>query len=78
MCSSDLFVRFGRTWYLPNEHPAWALRHAELIDFSEAGLLASVGLGEVSGRAPDHIAFSDGVPARFGRPVLATTPRAGG
>ena len=70
-------VRFGRTWYMPNAHPAWALRHAELIDFSEAGLLASVGLGELADRAPDHVAFSDGVSARFGRPVLATTPRTG-
>lgn len=69
------FVRFGRTWYLPNEHPAWALRHAELINFSDDGLLASVGLGELSARSPDHVAFSDGVRARFGRPVRSTTPR---
>ena len=38
-------VRAGRTWYLPNEHLVWALRRAELIDFSDDGLLASVGLG---------------------------------
>jgi hypothetical protein len=24
-------------WYLPNEHPVWSLRRAELIDFSEHG-----------------------------------------
>lgn len=70
-------VRFGRTWYLPNEHPVWALRHAELIAFSDDGLLASVGLGELSRRPPDHVAFSDGVQARFGRPVRSTTPRPG-
>jgi uncharacterized protein YqjF (DUF2071 family) len=67
--------RAGRTWYVPNEHPVWALRRAELIEFSDDGLLASVGLGELSGRPPDHVAFSDGVPARFGMPVRSTTPR---
>jgi uncharacterized protein len=68
-------VRAGRTWYVANEHPVWALRHAELIDFTDDGLLASVGLGELSKRPPDHVAFSDGVPARFGLPVRSTTPR---
>jgi uncharacterized protein len=69
-------VRAGRTWYLPNEHPAWSLRRAELIEFSEDGLFASVGLNELSARPPDHVTFSDGVRARFGRPVRSTTPRA--
>src|SRR4029079_9720752 len=68
--------RAGRTWYLPNEHPAWALRRAELIGFSDDGLLASVGLGDLSTRPPDHVAYSDGIAARFGRPVRSTTPRA--
>ena len=68
-------VRAGRTWYVPNEHPVWALRRAELIDFSDDGLLESVGLGELTKRPPDHVAFSDGVPARFGIPVRSTTPR---
>ena len=68
-------ARFGRTWYLPNSHPAWALRQTELIDFTDHGLLASVGLGELSRRPPDHVAFSDGVRARFGRPVPSTTRR---
>jgi uncharacterized protein YqjF (DUF2071 family) len=68
-------VRTGRTLYLPNEHPIWALRRAELIDFSEDGLFASVGLGDLGKRPPDHVAFSDGVAARFGLPVRSTTPR---
>jgi uncharacterized protein YqjF (DUF2071 family) len=67
--------RVGRTWYVPNEHPVWALRRAELIDFTDDGLLASVGLGELSKRPPDHVAFSYGVPARFGIPRRSTTPR---
>ena len=68
-------ARAGRTWYLPNDHPAWTLRTAELIDFRDDGLLASVGLGDLGERPPDHVAYSDGVPARFGLPVRATTPR---
>ena len=71
----DLVVRVGRTWYVPNEHPVWTLRRAELIDFSDDGLLASVGLGALNNIAPDHVAYSDGVPARFGLPVRSTTPR---
>lgn len=67
--------RGGRTWYLPNEHPAWALRRAELVRFEEDGLFASVGLGELAARPPDHVVFSDGLTARFGRPVPATVPR---
>jgi uncharacterized protein YqjF (DUF2071 family) len=69
-------VRGGCTWYLPNEHPVWQLRRAELIDFEDDGLLASVGLGDLGKRSPDHVTFSDGVAARFGRPVRSTTPRA--
>ncbi|MDT5059205.1 MAG: uncharacterized protein QOF66_7571 [Mycobacterium sp.] len=69
-------VRGGSTWYLPNEHPVWALRRAELIGFEDDGLLASVGLGDLGKRLPDHVMFSDGVAARFGLPVRSTTPRA--
>ncbi|MFG1931953.1 YqjF family protein [Mycobacterium sp. NPDC048908] len=69
-------VRAGRTWYVPNEHPVWRMRSAELVDFRDDGLLQSVALGALGGRSPDHVAFSDGVAARFGRPVLASTPRA--
>jgi uncharacterized protein len=69
-------VRPGGTWYVPNAHPVWAMRRAELIDFTDDGLLASVGLAELGQRPPDHVAFSDGVAARFGRPVRSTTPRA--
>jgi uncharacterized protein YqjF (DUF2071 family) len=68
-------ARAGRTWYLPNEHPTWRLQTAELQTFEEHGLLASVGLGELSGRTPDHVAFSAGVPARFGLPTSAARPR---
>jgi uncharacterized protein YqjF (DUF2071 family) len=69
-------VRGGRSWYLPNEHPVWPLRRAELIGFEDDGLLASVGLGDLGKRAPDHVTYSDGVAARFGLPVRFTRPRA--
>lgn len=67
-------ARFGRTWHLPSSHAAWSLRRAELVEFDD-GLLTSVGLGELTARAPDHVAFSDGVRATFGRPGSALTPR---
>ncbi|WP_344221044.1 DUF2071 domain-containing protein [Kribbella sancticallisti] len=67
--------RAGRTWYLPNEHPTWVLRAAELQRLEDHGLLASVGLGELSRRQPDHVAFSAGVPALFGLPTSAGRPR---
>lgn len=66
--------RLGRTWYLPNTHEQWPLHRAELVEF-EDGLLASVGWPELAGRAPDHVAFSPGVLARFGLPVPATRLR---
>jgi hypothetical protein len=69
-------VRGGCTWYLPNEHAVWPLRRAELVCFSDDGLLASVGLGDLGKRPPDHVTYSDGVAARFGPPVGSTTPRA--
>ncbi len=66
--------RAGRTWYLPNVHVTWPLRRAEVLDLDD-GLLAAAGLGDLARRAPDHVAFSEGVAATFGRPVPATTPR---
>jgi uncharacterized protein YqjF (DUF2071 family) len=69
-------VRAGRTLYVPNEHPVWTLRRAGLVGFSDDGLLASVGLGDLGERPPDHVAFSEGVAARFGLPVRSTKPRA--
>jgi uncharacterized protein YqjF (DUF2071 family) len=62
------FSRAGSTWFMPNEHPTWVLQRAELQAFEDSGLLASVGLDELSERQPDHVAFSAGVRARFGLP----------
>ena len=60
-------AHLGRTLYVPNEHPVWPLRNAEVLELDD-GLVASVGLGDLARRPPDHVAFSDGVPVRFGMP----------
>jgi uncharacterized protein YqjF (DUF2071 family) len=67
-------AHLGRTWYVPNAHPTWQVRQAELISLDDE-LVASVGLGDLAGRQPDSVLFSDGVHTEFGPPVLASTPR---
>jgi uncharacterized protein YqjF (DUF2071 family) len=62
--------RARRTWYLPNDHPLWHLHTAELIEFEDRGLLASVGLTGLT-RPPDHVMYSPGVPAEFALPFRA-------
>lgn len=57
----------GRTVYLPNEHPAWPLHRAELLDF-EDDLLAAAGLPRPV-EPPVSVLWSPGVPARFGPPL---------
>lgn len=58
---------FGRQLYLPNEHPRWPLRRAELLHCDE-DLIAAAGL-PAAGRAPDSVLYSAGVPVRFGGPA---------
>ena len=63
-----LQVRYlGRTRYVPNAHPPWPLRDAEVIELDD-GLMRSVGLGNLGSRPPDHVAFSEGVHTEFGLP----------
>jgi uncharacterized protein YqjF (DUF2071 family) len=70
-----LHVRWaGRTLYIPNRHEEWPLHHAEAL-VVEDELMASVGLGELADRPPDHVAFSPGVHTEFGLPGNATRPR---
>jgi len=70
-----LHVRWwGRTLYVPNEHTAWPVRDAVLLDLDD-GLVRSVGLGDLAERPPDHVLFSDGVHTRFGFPTDARRPR---
>lgn len=67
-------AHLGRTWYVPNAHPPWPLRTAELLALDD-GLVAAAGLGDLASRPPDHVAFSDGVAVEFGLPTPATRPR---
>ena len=70
-----LHVRwFGRTLHIPNSHGPWPLRNAEVLRLDDE-LLSSVHLGELATRAPDHVAFSDGVHTEFGFPGSARRPR---
>ncbi len=66
----------GKTRYVPNEHPAWPLHAAEVLDLDDR-LVAAAGLGDLAARPPDHVAFSPGVHTVFGLPVDARRPRAG-
>src|SRR4051795_3156772 len=66
--------RFGRTSYVPNSHPAWAVRDAEVLELDD-GLVRAAGLGDLASRQPDHVAFSDGVHTEFGIPRSAAVPR---
>ena len=59
-------ARGGRTRYIPNEHPSWALVDAEL-QFLDDELLAAAGFPGLAGRAPDSVLFSPGVHTAFGR-----------
>jgi uncharacterized protein YqjF (DUF2071 family) len=67
-------ARFGHTRFLPNAHEPWPLRTAEVLELDD-GLVAAAGLGDLTRRPPDHVMFSEGVAARFGRPVPALRPR---
>jgi len=68
-------VRRGRrTTYVPNTHQPWPLRDAEVLELDDE-LVAAAGLPGLTDRAPDHVAFSDGVHAEFGPAYDATRPR---
>jgi uncharacterized protein YqjF (DUF2071 family) len=55
----------GRTRYLTNEHEAWPLHRAEVVDLDD-GLVAAAGFGGVTARPPDSVLWSPGVRAAFG------------
>jgi uncharacterized protein YqjF (DUF2071 family) len=59
--------RRGGTTYVPNAHAPWPLRDAEVLELDDE-LVAAAGLPGLTGRPPDHVAFSDGVYAEFTRP----------
>lgn len=62
-----LHVRaWGRTLHVPNEHPAWPLRHAEIVHLDDT-LVAASGL-PTQASGPVSVLFSEGVPVTFGSP----------
>ena len=61
---------WGRTLHLPNEHPRWPLRRAELLELDDT-LVPATGLPAMTG-PPASVLYSPGVPVVFGGP--ATTP----
>lgn len=66
---------FGRTLYVPNEHPTWSLQDAELLQLDDT-LVASSGLPDVGSRPPDSVLFSRGVTTQFAFPFAARRPLA--
>jgi uncharacterized protein YqjF (DUF2071 family) len=57
---------WGRSLHLPNEHPRWPLRRAELLDLDDS-LVVAAGLPAPAG-PPDSVLYSPGVPVVFGAP----------
>jgi uncharacterized protein YqjF (DUF2071 family) len=60
---------WGRTRYMPNDHPQWPLRAAELLTLDD-GLVPATGLPALT-RPPDSVLYSPGVPVTFGAPSPA-------
>ena len=62
-----LHVRaWGRTLHVPNDHPAWPLRRAELLHLDDT-LVPAAGLPATDAR-PVSVLYSEGVRVTFGRP----------
>jgi uncharacterized protein YqjF (DUF2071 family) len=67
-----LHVRaYGRTLYLPNDHPQWPLHQATLEHLDDE-LATHAGIPAFS-EPPVSVLYSPGVPVRFGRPVPLST-----
>ncbi|MFF0886286.1 YqjF family protein [Streptomyces sp. NPDC003456] len=66
-CRWGLHERFlGRTYYLPNAHPAWSFRTCSLLGWDD-GLTAAAGVSRPRGE-PVSVLYSPGLPVRFGPP----------
>ena len=57
--------RRGRTRYWPNEHPAWPLRAASLVDLDDQ-LVSVAGFPGLAEQPPINVLHSAGVHVRFG------------
>lgn len=61
--------KFGRTWWIPNEHEPWPLRSAKILELDDELLAAS---GVPPAGEPLRALYSPGVHTRFGRPAVVT------
>jgi uncharacterized protein YqjF (DUF2071 family) len=59
---------WGRSIHLPNQHPAWPLHRAELLELDDS-LMTAAGLPAMSG-PPISVLYSPGVPVTFGGPSV--------
>ncbi|GAB3249472.1 DUF2071 domain-containing protein [Alteromonas gracilis] len=59
----------GRTWWVPNTHPAWPLRRAELLHLEDS-LVAAAGLPGVVTEEPASVMLGGPVHTTFGLPRL--------
>lgn len=59
----------GRTWWVPNTHPAWPLRRAELLHLEDS-LVAAAGLPGVVTEEPVSVMLGGPVHTTFGLPRL--------
>jgi uncharacterized protein YqjF (DUF2071 family) len=59
--------RAGRTWWVPNEHGAWSLRAAEIVEL-DSELVEAAGVRPAGERL--RALYSCGVRTRFGRAQL--------
>jgi uncharacterized protein len=57
----------GRTWWVPNEHDAWPLQAAEMVELHDE-LVDAAGVQPVGDRL--RALYSRGIRTRFGRPCL--------
>jgi hypothetical protein len=60
--------RRGRTRFWPNEHAAWTLQRAELVELDDQ-LLAATGFPGLASRPPDSVLYARGVSTRFALPA---------
>ncbi|MBR7744020.1 DUF2071 domain-containing protein [Phycicoccus sp. BSK3Z-2] len=58
----------GRPSWVPNEHPPWPLRRAELVDLDDE-LLAAAGFPDLARTPPASVLHSVGTRTTFGMPV---------
>lgn len=62
----------GQTWWVPNTHAPWQLRHGELLAL-EDDLVAAAGLPGVVQQEPVSVLLADPVRTSFGLPRLVRT-----